>query len=81
MGVKRLNNLTYGDKGTIVRVRGKATIHRYLLGLGLFVGRMISVEKAGLPMFGEYVRVKVNSSVFDVEETVAGNIQVEVNKR
>jgi Fe2+ transport system protein FeoA len=80
MEVKLLSKLGCGEKGKVVRIRGTAAIHRYLFESGLFIGRMISIEKTSLTSLGDPIEVRVNSSVLTLEKEVAANIQIEVAK-
>lgn len=80
MEVKLLSTLQCGEKGKIVKIRGAAALHRYLFELGLFVGRMISIEKTALVPLGEAIEVRIKSGVLSLETEVAGNIQVKVQK-
>ena len=46
--IKYLSNLSEGETGEIIQVRGKPEIHRYLYGKGLAMGRIISVDNSGV---------------------------------
>jgi Fe2+ transport system protein FeoA len=78
MRVKTLNNLNHGEKGKIIMVRGAASIHRYLYGLGLFVGRTIAIEKPVPVPLNRSVYVRINTGTFSLENEVAANIKVEI---
>ncbi len=41
--ITSLSNLSEGETGTIIQVRGKPEEHRNLCGMGLAMGRFISV--------------------------------------
>ena len=78
MSVKLLSNLSIGEKGRIVRIRGEAAMHRLLFDLGLFVGRTVSIERSGMPLLEDPIEVRVNESVHSLEKQVAASIHVEV---
>ena len=78
MSVKLLSNLSIGEKGRIVRIRGEAAMHRLLFDLGLFVGRTVSLERSGMPLLEDPIEVRVNESVHSLEKQVAASIHVEV---
>lgn len=80
MTVKLLSKLDHGEKGTIVKIRGAVTTHRYLFERGLFVGRSISIEKANVVPSQTPIEVRVNSSVLYLEKELAANIQVALDK-
>ena len=78
MGVKLLSKLGTGEKGRVVKIRGKAGMHRLLFDLGLFVGRTVAIEKTCVTHHGEPIEVRVKTDIFSLETKVADNIQVEV---
>ena len=78
MDVQLLSKLGCGEKGRIVKIRGEAGMHRYLVKLGLVVGRAISIEKTSMTPLGDPIEVRVNGSVLSLEKEVAANIQVEI---
>lgn len=78
MRVKTLNKLSHGEKGKIIKVRGRASMHRYLYGLGLFVGRTIAIEKPLPVPLNQSVYVRMNTGTFSLENEVAANIKVEI---
>ena len=79
MAVKRLNELTAGEKGKIAKIRGNGDLHRRLSGMGLIVGRSISVEAttSSTSVTGPS-EVKVNGRSFLLENDTTAKIQVEV---
>ena len=44
MALKLLDKMRPGEKGKIVKIRGKPDMHRQLSRMGLLVGRFICVE-------------------------------------
>ena len=79
MTVKPLSELRPGEKGKIAKIRGNADLHRRLSGMGLVVGRSISVEAiASATSAADPIEVKVNGRSFLLESDAVAKIQVEV---
>lgn len=78
MVVKPLCNLSEGENGKIVQIRGKAAMHRYLYEMGLTVGRSISIKKVETTPLDSSVTVKVGDRISTLGRKLALNIQVKV---
>ena len=78
MKVKRLDELDCGEKGRIVKIRGKADFHRRLFETELAVGRLVSIGRASTNLSGDPIEVKSNGRSFLLESDACANIQVEV---
>ena len=72
MGVKPLNKLEPGEKGKIIRIRGRPDLHRKLSVLGVVVGRSIEVMtvRAGLDEDPIEIIVGGSSVCLDLVEAV-----------
>jgi len=79
MAAKPLSELGPGEKGRIAKIRGNADLHRRLSGMGLVVGRSISVEATvSATSAADPIEVKVNGHSFLLESDTAAKIQVEL---
>jgi Fe2+ transport system protein FeoA len=78
MVTKPLSDLSEGESGKIVRIRGKAAIHRYLYGMGLAVGRRISIKKVENTPLGSSVTVETGGRISTLSKDLILNIRVEV---
>ena len=79
MDVKLLSMLIAGEAGTIIRIRGKTDIHRYLLKLGLTIGRSITIENTGMDLTSRAVVARMGKNILFLDKDIAANINVEVN--
>jgi len=79
MVIKHLHMLDSGETGNIVKIRGAARMHRYLLQQGLAVGRRIARDKTDIPTPGAPVWLWVNSRNVTLESEIAAGIHVEVS--
>ena len=75
---KILSNLECGEKGKIIKIRGRAGIHQYLYKLGVIVGCAVRMEKTGLASQERPIEVWANGNVFSLEKDIAENIKVEL---
>ena len=73
---KALRELKPKEKGKVVKVGGKGSIHRRLLDMGLVSGTEIEVERVA-PL-GDPIEVKIKGYHLTLRKEEAANIQVEV---
>jgi len=78
MVTKPLSNLSEGENGKIVQIRGKAIMQRYLYEMGLAVGRSISIKKVETTPLDSSVTVKAGDRISTLGNKLAINIQVQV---
>ena len=76
MPVKLLNELERGEKGKIVKIGGKGSIHRRLLDMGLVSGSEVEMERVA-PL-GDPIEVRVKGYNLSLRKEEAASIQVEV---
>ena len=76
MPVKILNELKRGEKGRIVKIGGKGSIHRRLLDMGLVSGSEVEMERVA-PL-GDPIEIKVKGYNLSLRKEEAASIQVEV---
>ncbi len=76
--IKPLSNLKEGETGKIVQVRGKPVMHLHLCGMGLAVGRCLTVEKEGTAAQDSAIMVSVNNRTVTIEKNLALDIKVQV---
>jgi len=76
--VRPLNKLTEGQKGTIVKIRGKGVTHLYLKELGLKLGAEIMIEKKEVNHNTDAVFVRTDDREIRLEDRLAMNIRVEI---
>ena len=76
MSSKPLKELKPKDKGKIVRVGGKGSIHRRLLDMGLVTGAEVEVERVA-PL-GDPVEIRIKSYDLALRKGEAANIQLEI---
>ena len=75
MASKPLKELKPKDKGKIVRVGGKGSVHRRLLDMGLVTGAEVEVERVA-PL-GDPMQVKIKGYHLTLRKEEAANIWVE----
>ena len=73
---KALRELKPKEKGKVVKVGGKGSIHKRLLDMGLVSGTEIEVERVA-PL-GDPIEVKIKRYHLTLRKEEAANIQVEV---
>ena len=78
--MKRLNEMIKGDFGKVAMIRGKAAVHRYLLELGITVGRIIYVVNGSADSELEPVMVRIGRDVFSLNRDIASNININMAK-
>jgi Fe2+ transport system protein FeoA len=76
MSVKMLNELKRGERGKIVKIGGRGSVHRRLLDMGLVSGSDIEMERVA-PL-GDPIEIKVKGYNLSLRKEEAGSIQVEV---
>ena len=78
MNIKLLSRLNIGECGRIIMIRGKAEIHRHLLGLGLMVGRSVAVEKNSVNQRYSPVVVRIGEDTHTLHKRIASHVKVEL---
>lgn len=76
MSVKMMNELEKGEKGRIVKIGGKGSVHRRLLDMGLVSGTEIEMERVA-PL-GDPIEIKVKGYNLSLRKEEAASIEVEV---
>ena len=76
MSVKMMNELEKGEKGRIVKIGGKGSVHRRLLDMGLVSGTEIEMQRVA-PL-GDPIEIKVKGYNLSLRKEEAASIQVEV---
>ena len=76
MPVKLLNELKRGEKGRIVKIGGKGSVHRRLLDMGLVSGSEVEMQRVA-PL-GDPIEIKVKGYNLSLRKEEAASIQVEV---
>ena len=76
--MKLLSELRNGEKGKVLKIRGKGNFHRRLLEVGVVLGA--TVEVTGILLPGADVRVKVNGYDRSLLEEEANGVYVEVTQ-
>jgi Fe2+ transport system protein FeoA len=77
--VKILSNLSQGETGEIIQVRGKPELHRYLYSKGLAMGRIISVDDRGAIAPDACLTIRSGGKTTIVEKQIAQNIKVRIS--
>lgn len=75
MATKPLKELEPNEKGKVVKVGGRGSVHRRLLDMGLVAGTEVEVERVA-PL-GDPIEVKVKGYHLTLRKEEAANIQVE----
>jgi len=76
VATKPLKELKPNEKGKVVKVGGRGSVHRRLLDMGLVAGTEVEVERVA-PL-GDPIEVKVKGYHLTLRKEEAANIQVEV---
>jgi Fe2+ transport system protein FeoA len=76
MPAKLLTELKRGEKGSIVKIGGKGSIHRRLLDMGLVSGSEVEMERVA-PL-GDPIEIKIKGYNLSLRREEAASIQVEV---
>ncbi|MCL0070091.1 ferrous iron transport protein A [Dehalococcoidia bacterium] len=77
MVVKQLSELKKGDKGKIIKVSGKGSVHRRLLDMGLVSGSEVEMQRVA-PL-GDPIEIKVKGYNLSLRKEEASAIDVEVS--
>jgi Fe2+ transport system protein FeoA len=75
MSIKILSDLKKGEKGRIVKIRGKSNIHHRLMDMGLVAGSGIEMQRVA-PL-GDPVEIKVKGYNLTLRKEEAACIHVE----
>ena len=81
MGVKPLNKLEPGEKGKIIRIRGRPDLHRKLSVLGVVVGRSIEVMTVRAGLDEDPIEINVGGSSVWLDLAEATKVQVETKSK
>ncbi|MCL0079953.1 ferrous iron transport protein A [Dehalococcoidia bacterium] len=76
MAAKQLSELRKGDKGRIVKIRGKGSLHRRLLDVGVISGSEIEMQRVAAP--GDPIEIKTKGGNLSLRREEAAGIQVEI---
>ena len=79
MATKPLSELEPEEKGMIVRVGGRGSIHRRLLDMGVVSGTSVEVVRAA-PL-GDPIEIKLKGYNLTLRKKEAANIQVELIRK
>jgi Fe2+ transport system protein FeoA len=77
METKPLSELKPREKGKIVKVGGKGSVHRRILDMGVVSGTMVEVQRVA-PL-GDPIEIRVKGYNLTLRKEEAKNIQVEVD--
>ena len=77
MVVKSLDELKSGEKGKIVRVRGKGSVHRRIIDMGVVTGAEVEMQRVA-PL-GDPIEIKVKGYCLTLRKEEASNIYVELS--
>lgn len=77
MVAKSLDELKPGEKGKIVRVRGKGSVHRRIIDMGVVTGTEVEMQRVA-PL-GDPIEIKVKGYCLTLRKEEACNIFVEVS--
>ena len=78
MVTKPLSDLHEGESGTIVSIRGKPMMHRYLYENGLLVGCSVTITKLTSVAMESLITLKAGDRLFSLGQQMAYNIRVQV---
>jgi len=76
MPVKLLSELKRGEKGKVVKIGSRGSIHRRLLDMGLVSGSEVEMERVA-PL-GDPIEIRVKGYNLSLRKEEAASIQVEV---
>ena len=76
MVTKPLSELKPREKGRIIKVGGKGSVHRRILDMGVVSGTPVEVERVA-PM-GDPIEIKVRGYNLTLRKEEAANIQVDL---
>ncbi len=78
MAIKTLSDLKKGEKGKIIKIRGKGNIHRRLLDMGLVTGSEVTVQRKA-PL-GDPIEIKIKGYFLTLRKEEAASIKVDETK-
>ena len=78
--ITSLSNLSEGESGTIIQVRGKPEEHRSMCCMGLAIGRSIYICDTEKDAEGPSLMVKSGDRIAMLEKKLAKNIKVKVTR-
>ena len=78
MNIKSLSEMINGDFGKVMKIRGKAGIHRYLLELGIAVNRIVQVISVDFDSKYRPVTVRIGKYIHLLNHDIASMIKVEI---
>ena len=76
METKALSELKPKEKGKIVKVGGKGSVHRRILDMGVVSGTVVEVQRVA-PL-GDPIEIRVRGYSLTLRKEEAKNIQVEI---
>jgi Fe2+ transport system protein FeoA len=76
--IKPIYDLSEGEKGQIVQIRGKVAEHRYLSALGIKIGQTLTIKRVDNTPRERIITVEIGSMELIFDKYLAHNIQVEV---
>ena len=76
MATKLLSELKPKEKGKIIKVGGKGSIHRRILDMGVISGTPVEVQRVA-PL-GDPIEIRIKGYSLTLRKEEAINIQVEV---
>ena len=76
MAIKPLSELKPKEKGKIIKVGGKGSIHRRILDMGVISGTQVEVQRVA-PL-GDPIEIRIKGYNLTLRKEEAINIQVEV---
>lgn len=76
--IKPLSSLNEGETGKIVKIRGKAEEHCYLLGRGISVGKNVAIDHAKTKPEDASIVVKIGNKISEIQKKLALNVRVQV---
>ena len=76
MVTKPMSELKPKEKGKIIKVGGKGSIHRRILDMGVVSGSLVEVQRVA-PL-GDPIEIKVKGYNLTLRKEDAANIQIEV---
>lgn len=76
MAAKTLDELKPGEKGKIVRVRGKGSLFRRIIDMGMVTGTQVEMQRVA-PL-GDPIEIRVKGYCLTLRKEEASGIFVEV---
>lgn len=76
MAIKMLDELQKGEKGKIIKISGKGSVHQRLLDMGLIPGSDVELQRVA-PL-GDPIEIRIKGYNLSLRKEEASNIEVEV---